>query len=105
VFPVKYVNLPKEKSIIAETATRLNIFLKGPGYLILKMKVLGTRKPLLIDISKINYRRVPGSKTFNYYIITSELGNTFPLLVRSGCEITSIKPDTLFFTLEKITSK
>jgi hypothetical protein len=57
---------------------------------------------LIIDISKVNYRRAPGDKALNYYIVTSGLTKSLNVQIRSGCEITSIKPDTLFFTLDKV---
>jgi hypothetical protein len=100
-FPVKYTNLPKERTIIEEPSAILNLYLKGSGYLILKLKVSGTRTPISIDISKVNYKRVHGSKSLDYYIVTSGLAKSLSVQLRSGCEITSIKPDTLFFTLEK----
>ena len=104
-YPVKYTNLPKERVIIDESPVKLNIFLKGSGYSILKLKVPGKRAPVLIDISKVNYYRVPGSKGLNYYIVTSGLTKSLTVQLRSGCEITSIKPDTLFFTVEKVAAK
>ena len=101
-YQVKYVNIPKERIINGEQSTDLNLFLKGPGYSILKLKISGNKAPLLIDISKVNYKRTPGEKILNYYIITSGLTKSLNVQMRSGCEITSIKPDTLFFTLDKI---
>jgi len=75
-----------------------HIFLKGPGYTILKLKLSGKKAPLIIDISKVNYKRTPGGKAF---IVTSGLAKSLNVQMRSGCEITSIKPDTLFFSFNK----
>jgi hypothetical protein len=104
-YPVKYINLPKERIIPEEQSDKLNLYLKGPGYSILKLKVSGNRLPVVIDISKVNYRRVHGSKDLDYYIVTSGLTKSLTVQLRSGCEITSIKPDTLFFTLDKVIPK
>jgi hypothetical protein len=100
-YPVKYTNLPRERLIIDKPQAILNLYLKGPGSSILKLKLSGKKTPVAIDISKVNYKRVPGSKGFDYYIVTSGLAKSLDVQLRSGCEITSIKPDTLFFTLEK----
>jgi hypothetical protein len=100
-YPVKYANLPKERVVVEEQPVKLNLYLKGPGYSILKLKISGNRTPVTIDISKVNYRRVAGSKDHNYFIVTSGLTKSLSLQLRSGCEITSITPDTLFFTLDK----
>jgi hypothetical protein len=37
----------------------------------------------------------------DYYIVTSGLAKSLNVQMRSGCEITYIKPDTLFFTFNK----
>ena len=47
-------------------------------------------------------KEFPEAKTLNYYIVTSGLTKSLTVQMRSGCEITSIKPDTLFFTLDKV---
>jgi hypothetical protein len=101
-YQVKYINIPKERIITSEQPTDLNLFLKGPGYSLLKLKISGKKALLIIDISKVNYRRAPGDKALNYYIVTSGLTKSLNVQIRSGCEITSIKPDTLFFTLDKV---
>jgi hypothetical protein len=100
-YQIKFTNLPKEKRIDEEQPNELYIFLKGPGYSILKLKLSGNKAPLIIDISKVNYKRTPGGKALDYYIVTSGLARSLNVQMRSGCEITSIKPDTLFFTFSK----
>ena len=100
-YQMKFTNLPRERAIDKEQPSELNLFLKGPGYSILKLKISGNKAPLIIDISKVNYRRSQGDKSLDYYIITSGLSKSLNVQIRSGCEITSIKPDTLFFTLVK----
>ena len=101
-YQVKYINIPRERVINGDQPNDLDLYLKGPGYSILKLKISGRKAPLIIDISKVNYKRAPGDKTLNYYIITSGLTKSLNIQMRSGCEITSIKPDTLFFTLDKV---
>ena len=101
-YQVKYINIPKERVISEALPAEVNLFLKGPGYSILKLKILGKKTPLIIDISKVNYKRAPGDKALNYYIVTSGLTKSLNVQMRSGCEITSIKPDTLFFTLDRV---
>jgi hypothetical protein len=101
VCQVKFTNIPGGRQIIDETPADLNLFLKGPGYSILKLKLSGRKTPVSIDISKVSYKRTQGSKAFSYYIITSGLAKSLSVQMRSGCEITSVKPDTLFFTLDK----
>ena len=103
-YQLMYINPPKERVINAELPAELNLFIKGPGYSLLKLKISEKKKPLNVDISKVNYKRSPGGKGFDYFIVTSGLAKSLNVQLRSGCEITSIKPDTLFFSLDKIAS-
>lgn len=101
-YHIKYTNIPRERVITESSPDDLNLFLKGPGYSIIKLKFSNKKSPVIIDISKVNYKRAPGGKTLNYFIVTSGLTKSLNVQMRSGCEITSIKPDTLFFTLDKV---
>ena len=98
-YPLKYTNLPKERVLLGEPQVKLTLFLKGTGSSILKLKLSGKKSPVEIDISKVNYKRLPGSRNPDYFIVTSGLAKSLAVQLRSGCEITSIKPDTLFFSL------
>jgi hypothetical protein len=103
-YPVKYFNLPKER-VIENEPEKLNLYLKGPGYSVLKLRLSGNKAPLQIDLSKISYKRVPESKNADYFIVTSGLLKSFTVQVRAGCEVIAIKPDTLFFTFTKATAR
>ncbi len=100
-YPVKYTNLPRERVINNESQVKLNLYMKGSGTSILKLKLSGNKARVTIDMSKVSYKRVSGSKNLDYYIVTAGLTKSLGIQMRNGCEITSIKPDTLFFTLEK----
>ena len=104
-YPVRFVNIPEERVLAEDLPSRLELFLKGPGYSILKLKLAGNHSPVILDVSTINYRRVPGSRTLNYYIIASGLIPQLKNQLRAECQITSIKPDTLFFSFDKIINK
>ena len=45
-YQVKYINLPKERVINEGQSPELNLYLKGPGYSILKLKLSGKKAPL-----------------------------------------------------------
>jgi hypothetical protein len=100
-YPVRYTNIPRGRVVNTKSTPRLNLFLKGQGSSVLRAKLSGNKTPLSIDISKVNYKRVPGSNDLEYYIITSSLSRSFTVQLRSEFEIISIKPDTLFFRLVK----
>lgn len=104
-YPVRYINLPKERVLSEELPPKLDLYLKGPGYSILKLKLSGTRAPLILDMSVVNYRKAAGSGNSGYYIVTSGLIPKLKNELRTECDITSIRPDTLFFSLDRIISK
>jgi len=102
-YPVKYLNIPRDKEVSEQNPARLNLSLKGPGYTVLKLKVSGNKPPVQIDLSKVSFKRMPDSKNPEYFIITSALVKSLTVQLRSGCEIIAIKPDTLFFTVNRET--
>jgi YbbR domain-containing protein len=104
-YPVKYINFPQERVLAEDLPSTLDLSLKGPGYSVLKLKLSGNRAPVILDISSISYRRVPGSRSLNYYIVTSGLIPKLKNQLRADCTITSIRPDTLFLYFDKIITK
>lgn len=104
-YPVRYVNLPEERVLADDLPSRLELYLKGPGYSILKLKMSGNRSPVILDVSSINYRRVPNSRALNYYIVTTGLIPKLKNQLRAECDITTVKPDTLFFSFDRIITR
>lgn len=103
-YPVNFTNLPENNVIVEEQPTSIYLSMRGPGYSILKLKLSNSRTPVIIDISRISYRKVPGS-SLNYYIMTSGLSGSLAAMLRTDCVITSVKPDTIFFTMNEIASE
>jgi hypothetical protein len=99
--PVRFINLPKGRILSENSPDRISLSVKGPGYSILKLKFPGKKTPVTIDLSKVTYRRVPESRDPDYYILTSGLVKSFTVQLRSGCDVISIKPDTLFILFGK----
>jgi YbbR domain-containing protein len=104
-YPVRYINSPKERVLIGELPSKLDMALKGPGYSILKLKLSGNQAPVIIDLAKINYIRIPNTNSLNSYIISNGLIPTFEQQLRADFEIISIKPDTLFFIFDRVITK
>jgi hypothetical protein len=97
-YPVKYVNIPKGKTLSAGLPSRLNLFLQGPGYSILQLKTTGNSMPLEVDFSSIKVRSDPDHKPADYYIVTSEMIKDINSQLKSECRVISVKPDTLYFS-------
>jgi hypothetical protein len=104
-YPFRYVNIPKDRAIADITPSRLIFSLKGPGYTLLKLRMSGDRPPVTIDLAKVSYKRLPDGRNNDYFINTSALLKSLTVQIRTGCEIIAIKPDTLFFNMNRTGSK
>lgn len=100
-YPVKFINIPRERTLGGDIPGKLTFNLKGPGYSIIKLKLSGNSAPIVIDFSKVTWKKVPDSKDPDYFIVSSGLITNFSRQLRSEFQIVSVKPDTLFFTLQK----
>lgn len=104
-FQLKYINLPKDRILVDIFPSKLYFYVKAPGYSILKLKISGNRRPVVIDLSKVIYKRVIDSNLLSYYIVSSNLIQTFTKQLYANLEITSIKPDSIFFSFSPIITK
>jgi hypothetical protein len=100
-YPVTYINIPENRLLSVAPPNRLNLYLKGPGYSILRLKITGNSAPVVIDFSKVNYRRVQNARAGDFYIVASGLVSGFNSQLKAACKITSVKPDTLFFSFSQ----
>lgn len=100
-YPVHYINPPKDRLIANELPPKLTFNIKGPGYSIIKLKISGDRTPVVIDFSKVTYKRMPNSGQPEYYIVSSSLIPNLRKQLNFDFQIISIKPDTLFVVFEK----
>lgn len=103
-YPVRYINPPKDRIVTGDLPDKLEMELRGPGYSILKVKLSGSRAPVVVDFSKLSPRRLPGT-TAHYYLVTSGLINNFSKQMHADFEILSIHPDTLFFGYDRLVTR
>jgi hypothetical protein len=104
-YPVRYVNPPKDRLLIGSLPPRLDFSVRGPGYSVLKLKLSGSRAPVVVDMSKLNYIIKPESRSYNYYVLTAGLKDGFHKQLRADFEILRILPDTLSFSFDLVSSK
>jgi hypothetical protein len=99
-YPVTYSNIPGGNPQESHLPPRLNLMFKGHGYSILRLKLTASQHPVVIDFSEVSYKHDLKSGSDDYYIITAPLITSFNAQLTSDSKITTIKPDTLFFSLE-----
>ncbi|MFZ2286158.1 MAG: YbbR-like domain-containing protein [Bacteroidales bacterium] len=103
-YPVRYINPPKDRIVTGDLPDKLEMELRGPGYSILKVKLSGSRAPVVVDFSRMAPRRLPGT-TPQYYLMTAGLINSFAKQLHADFEILSIQPDTLFFGYDRLVTR
>lgn len=103
-YPVRFINPPRDRIIANELPQKLIFNIKGRGFSIIRLKISGDRAPVIIDFSKVNYRRMPNTGQLEYYIVSSGLLPNIKKQLNPDFQIISIKPDTLFVVFEKKSS-
>jgi hypothetical protein len=103
-YPVRYINPPKDRIITGDLPGKLEMSLRGPGYSILKMKISGSRAPVVIDFSRVTPRRLPGTQ-HSYFLVTSGMIQDFSKQLHADFDILAIRPDTLFFGYDRIVTR
>lgn len=97
-YPVSFINPPKGRVFSGDLVSKLSIELKGQGYALLKRKFSGTRVPLVVDFSRVTFRREPNSNPTKYFVLSTGLITNFKKQIGNGVEIVSVYPDTIFVT-------
>lgn len=95
-YPVRYTNIPEVISP-DDVTQRVNLYLEGKGYSMLKLKFTSKPHPIVIDFKKIFYRQTSENSQYDYYIVTSRLVQEVTQQLKPTCKISNIKPDTLYF--------
>lgn len=103
-YPVRYINPPKGRVLTGDLPDRLTMELQGPGYSILKLKLSGSRAPVVVDFSKMTLKRLPGKQS-SYYIVSSSLIESFSKQLHADFNISVIKPDTIYYGFDKLIKK
>jgi hypothetical protein len=100
-YPFRFINVPIDRELAQGTASKLNLYLQGTGFSMLKLKISGNRTPAEIDLSNVPYKSARSGKPTDFYLVTSGLVQSFNNQLNPECRITSVKPDTLFFSLNE----
>jgi hypothetical protein len=103
-YPVTFINPPKGRTISSELPSKISLELKGLGYSLLKHKISGNRSPLVVDLSKVTFKKIPDSKPAKYFILSSGMIAGFKKQIGNGFDVLSVKPDTIFLTFKVIES-
>jgi hypothetical protein len=105
-YPVRYVNPPRNSVLVDNLPARLAMDLRGPGYSLLKLKLSGSRAPVVVDMNRLDLRALPGTEDGEVnYVLASSLKESFHKQLHADFEILQISPDTLFFRFDRLGTK
>lgn len=100
-FPVKYVNLPKDKIVSNNLPDSLELEVKASGFEITRYRLLQHIDPVIIDAS--SYRPLKGSDY--YYVSTITRVDNINRQLGKEMKVLNIIPDTIFLNFSKKVSK
>jgi hypothetical protein len=101
-YPYRFINMPRDRQLAEVNPAKVNLFLQGTGFSMLQLKISGNRTPAEIDLAKVPYKSSRSGEPNEYYLITSGLVQSFTNQLNPDCRITSVKPDTLFFSFKEV---
>jgi hypothetical protein len=97
-YSVNFINPPKGRVISDDLPLKLFLEVRGQGYSLLKQKIGIDKNSLVVDLSKVAFRRIPDSDPTIYYLLSANLISNFKKQIGNGFQLLSVKPDTLFLT-------
>jgi hypothetical protein len=97
-YSVRFVNPPKGKIISGDIPLKLSLEVRGQGYSLLKHKIGIDKSSLIVDLSKVSYRRIPDADPATYYLLSSSLVSNFRKQIGNGFQLLSVRPDTIYLT-------
>lgn len=104
-YPVKYTNLPKDKVLVRDLPSRLDLLVEAPGYTLLKYKLSNRLIPLVMDLNAYPFRIMENSEAQKFFILTSMTRERISRQLRSDIQILDISPDSLIFEFGNIVNR
>ncbi|MBE0676376.1 MAG: YbbR-like domain-containing protein [Bacteroidales bacterium] len=105
-YPVRYVNPPRNSVLTGNLPARLEMDLRGPGYSLLKLRLSGSRAPVVVDMERLDLKTLPAKDGNNLkYVLSSSLTESFHKQLRADFDILKISPDTLFFSFDRLETR
>jgi hypothetical protein len=105
IYSARYINLSENRSLVNELPDKLTLTVKGPGYSIIKNRLMSNKPPLPVDLSKVNYTVTRDDQRYEFYILTYGLRTDIARRLRDEFEIISINPDTIYFEFDRLVKK
>lgn len=103
--PVKYVNLPNNKTLANVLPNEFSLKIRAHGFTILRKKASYFFSPFEFNVNEITKNRMTESKRSNFEFPTRNFYNEISNQMSYDFEILGMTPDTLFFSYGEMGSK
>ena len=104
-YSVKYNNFPKDKVLINELPTKIELKIKGFGFSILRCKLAGYYKPVIISLNQYPIEVLRKNNKILYYLLTKYTKDYISTQFSNEIQLFEVKPDTLFLNLTDVLEK
>lgn len=105
-FPVRYTNFPKNKVLVGDLPSKVDIRVKAYGFTLLKYKLKPSLPPVNFDLRSIIFHQ--NSKQNNvpsYYILTRYEIDKIDKQLSNEINVVGISPDTIHFQFVDVIKK
>ncbi len=101
-FPVRYINLPRDRVLVNDLPQQLNIQVQAPGYTLLRYKLISRQVPIVLNVDNFNFRYKSGTEPPVFFLLSQWTRASLEEQLLSEVTIMNIQPDTLFFSFDSI---
>lgn len=105
-FPVRYTNFPKNKVLVGDLPSKVDISIKAYGFTLLKYKIKPSLPPVNFDLRSITFHK--NSKQNNiptFYILTRYEIDKIDKQLSNDINVVGISPDTIHFQFVDVVRK
>ena len=103
--PVRYVNLPNNKTLANQLPDQFDLKIKAHGFTILRYQVSVLFVPLEFDVNDMTDNRMMDRKKSSFLFPTRQFLSELSYQLSSEMEILSMNPDTLYFKFDQMGRK
>lgn len=105
VAPVKYINLPDNKTLSNKQPEHFDLTVRAHGFTILRQKLSFLLMPLEFDVNTLTNDRMKLDSKSWYAFPTKQFLNQLSYKLSNDLEILSMQPDTLFFRFDAMSTR
>lgn len=104
-YPLRYVDLPKNKILTNELPNRLSLKVTAYGFDLLRYKLSTAFLSNPFDVNKYTNNRLESESIKTYHLLTSQISHRFEKELSSSIRLEEISPDTIVFEFSPILEK